>query len=139
MNESIILAFAAILVFAGILLALIAFNRKGVRHLNKSYYQAEWLRIENQLTRDQEQTHQLCVINADKLVDQALKQRGFSGQTMGERLKSAKKSLTNNNAVWAAHRLRNKLVHETHTRLSYDDARYALGGFKQALKDLGAI
>lgn len=139
MNESVILFFAAVLVFGGLLLAIIALTRKGVKHLNRSYYQAEWLKIENRLVRDEEQSYQMCVINADKLVDHALKQRGFSGDTMGDRLKSANKELSNKNAVWSAHKLRNKIVHESESRISYDDARYALGGFKQGLKDLGAI
>lgn len=139
MNESLILFFAAVLVFGGLLLTVIALTRKGVKNLNKSYYQAEWLKIENRLLRDEEQSYQMCVINADKLIDHALKQRGFNGNSMGDRLKSASKEFKSRNAVWSAHKLRNKIVHEANSKVSYDDARYALGGFKQALKDLGAI
>jgi len=139
MDQSMIIFFAVIVIFGALLLAIISLSRKGKRYLNQEYYRTEWLKVENNLTRDNVSSHQISVLNADKLVDHALKRRGFGGQTMGDRLKLAKKTLTNTNSVWAAHKLRNKIAHETNFSISYDEARHSLNGFKQALKDLGAI
>jgi hypothetical protein len=58
---------------------------------------------------------------------------------MGERLVTAQRDLSNNDTVWFAHKLRNKLVHEQFVGLKEADVKNALVGFRQALKDLGAL
>lgn len=134
---SIIFFFTAILIFGGLLFAVIALARKGPRVLDIEKYRSRWLTIEQQLKRDETHSYQICVLNADKLLDQALQEKGVSGTTMGERMKQTKWSNANN--VWSAHKLRNRIAHEPDVRLDYDGARRALAAFKQALKDLGAI
>jgi hypothetical protein len=79
------------------------------------------------------------VLNADKLVDQALRESGINGETMGERLKSSATKFSDLNGLWTAHKLRNRIAHEPDVAVSYDEARYALNCFRKALKDLGAI
>ena len=79
------------------------------------------------------------MFDADKLLDQALRDRGLSGKTMAERMKQYQGKWSNGNGVWAAHKLRNRLAHETDVRIDYDRARQALIAFKQGLKDVGAI
>jgi transposase len=81
----------------------------------------------------------MTVLNADTLLDQALKDKGIAGTTMGERMKHMQQKWSNANNVWTAHKLRNQIAHEPDVKLSYDSARRALSSFKQALKDLGAI
>jgi hypothetical protein len=81
----------------------------------------------------------LAVIDADKLVDDALKKRHYRGKTMGERLVAAQRTLSDNDTVWYAHKLRNRLVHEQNVRLRKRDVQKALAGFRQALRDLGAL
>ncbi|MBP6041761.1 hypothetical protein KA529_01940 [Candidatus Saccharibacteria bacterium] len=82
---------------------------------------------------------QFAIIEADKVFDQVLKQRGFRGETMGDRLRSAKPSLKNNNAVWSAHKLRNRLVHETEVKVSKKEVSSALASFEKGLRSLGAL
>jgi sensor domain CHASE-containing protein len=81
----------------------------------------------------------LAVIDADKLLDDVLRKRNFRGKTMGERLVAAQRSLSDNDAVWYAHKLRNRLVHEPEVRLKKNEAQNALAGFKKGLHDLGAM
>lgn len=107
------------------------------RPINQTYFRRRWENL-LMLVKSPEGMI-LAVINADKLVDQALKRRGYKGKTMGERLVSAQRKLGDNDAIWYAHKLRNKLVHEDHPRLTPKEAKKALSGFKQALKDLGAL
>jgi len=138
-SVSVLFFFAAILVFAGILFALIAFTKKGPRQLDVEKYRSRWLSIERQLTRDNIGSYSLTVLDADKLLDQAMKERGIVGETMGARLKQLQKVWSNANSVWSAHKLRNQIAHESDAKISYDRARKALSSFKQALKDVGAI
>ncbi len=141
MDQSItvILFFAAIMIFAGILFAVIAMTKKGPRQLNVEQYRSDWLAIEQQLRRDDTSSYQLTVLNADKLLDKALRERNISGENMGARMKQLQSRWSNANAVWAAHKLRNQIAHETNVRIEFETARRALAAFKQALKDVGAI
>jgi hypothetical protein len=127
---------AAVLVI--LLLIVIRFvRRRRPKELNVEYFVLRWKDLQKMCAS--KQTWPLAIIDADNLLDEALKQKRAKGKTMGERLVSAQHSLTNNDAVWFAHKLRNKIVHEEFKSLKQDDVRDALMGFRQALKDLGAI
>jgi len=141
MDQSIIFFFAALIIVGALLLAFISRLTSNTcrKHLNVENYRVRYLSIENQLKRDEASSYQLSVLNADKLVDQALRECGFRGETMGERMKNANGKFSDNNGIWNAHKLRNRIAHETDAYVTYDEARYALTGFKKALKDLGAI
>ena len=138
MDGLVIILFATVLIVGGLLFAVITFSRRGTS-LNVEKYRVKWLSIEQQLKRDEESSYHLTVLNADKLLDQALRERGLKGNTMGERMKAAGQTWSNANSVWGAHKLRNQIAHESEVRVQYDDARRALAAFKQGLKDLGAI
>jgi hypothetical protein len=131
--------FAGVLIIGALIMAMMALTKKGGVQLDVDKYRSKWLSIENQLKRDEESSYHLCILNADKLLDQALRERGVKGETMGERMKNAKTAWSNVNAVWVAHKLRNQIAHEPDVRISYDSARLALASFKQGLKDMGAI
>ncbi|NBU33578.1 hypothetical protein EB118_02345 [bacterium] len=120
-----------------VLVVLIFASKRIPKQLNKSYFTKEWRYL--QVMCGSKDTWPLAIINADKLLDTALKKRRFSGKTMGERLVSAQKKFTNNDSVWFAHKLRNRLVHEQDVSLREKDVKEALIGFRQALKDLGAL
>jgi hypothetical protein len=127
------------IVFGMIILLLISrFAPKPKRRLNQDYFQKRWLEILQRVKSSDDGTV-LAIIDADKLVDEALKKLHFNGKTMGERLVAAQRSLTNNDSIWYAHKLRNRLVHEPNVRLKKSEAQMALTGFRQALRDLGAL
>ncbi len=139
MNGTLLAFMIGILVVGVLLIVVIALTKKGPVQLDVERYRMRWLGIEKQLNKTESSSYHLVILNADKLLDQALKERGIRGETMGERMKTAREIWSNANAVWYAHKLRNQIAHETDVRISYDDARRALAGFKQALKDIGAI
>jgi hypothetical protein len=139
MDGSILAFVVGVLVVGILLIVVIALTKKGPSQLDVDKYRLRWLAIEKQLDREQPTSFHMTVLNADKLLDQALRERGVRGETMGERMKTAKDTWSNANAVWTAHKLRNQIAHESDIQVGYDDARRALAGFKQALKDIGAI
>jgi len=138
MDASIIILFAFVIVVGALLFAFVTFGKRPQR-LDVEKYRTRWLTIEQSLIRDNEASYHLAVMNGDKLVDQALKDLGYSGKTMGDRLKATRGQLSHRDAMWKAHKLRNKIAHEPDVKVKYDHARMALAGFKRALKDLGAI
>lgn len=133
--------FLVIAIVAVALLALVAMVLSGKRRhsFNVQEYQTKWLKIENGLTKADTRSYNLSVLEADKLLDKALKEMGIPGQSMGEKLKKLGNRLPNLQQVWHAHRLRNQIVHESDFQVKYDDAKHALRIFRQALKNLGAI
>jgi hypothetical protein len=138
MELSVIFTFAAIIIIGALMLVLFS-ARKAPRKLNIEQYRVRWLAIEQKVDRNELSSYHLAVLNADKLVDQALRDRGSKGQTMGERLKSTESVFSDLNGLWSAHKLRNRIAHETDVNVTYDEAHHALCSFKRALKDLGAI
>jgi hypothetical protein len=55
----------------------------------------------------------LAIIEADIILDDTLKQRGFAGNSLGERLKSLSSTqLGSLNEAWEAHKVRNRIAHE---------------------------
>lgn len=127
-----------IIVFGAVLLLLIGRVSHGKQpKLNQQYYHQQWGELLARVRTPDGMV--LAIIDADKLLDQALKKRRFKGKTMGERLVSAQRTLSDNDSVWYAHKLRNRLVHEPNVRLKKKEAQTALAGFRQGLRDLGAF
>lgn len=125
----------AIIILLGIVFGA-GYLKRRPKLLNSAYFQQKWK--ETQGYCKDKSTWPLAVINADKLLDEALKRRRFKGKTMGERLVAAQRDFSDNDGVWYAHKLRNRLVHEADVKLREGDVKRALIGIRQALKDLGA-
>ena len=133
------IGFLVAIIILGILaLALLGrFAPRIHRPLNHQYYEDKWAELLARIKTPDGAV--LAVIDADKLLDEALKRRGYKGKTMGERMVSAQRAFSNNDSVWFAHKLRNRLVHEPGAKLRQNDAKNALAGVRQGLKDLGAL
>lgn len=123
--------------FLVVLSLVFALTKRRRRPLNKAHFLEKWQ--EYQKLCASKETWPLAIINTDKLLDEALKKAGYRGRTMGERLVAAQRDMSDNDSVWFGHKLRNKLVHESDTRLREDDVKDALKGIRQALRDLGAL
>lgn len=132
-----IIFLVALIIFGIAILALVGYVGQNTPELDKTPFRESWKKVLEKAQH--ENTWEIAIVNADKLLDAALKKRGYNGATMGERLISAKKILSNRNAVWDAHKLRNKIVHESHVSLNEKKVYEALKGFELALKDVGAL
>ena len=101
---------------------------------------SRWQEIMRHLESTREAEWKFSIIEADKLADDTLKKAGFLGDTMGERLLNIDKSqLVSLEGLWEAHKIRNKLVHDTNYFLRYAEARQAIKLYEEALRELGAI
>jgi hypothetical protein len=128
---------AVVLLIIAAFVVLFILKRKRSRQLNMVYFTKKWRDL-TKLCGDPS-TWPLAIIDADKLLDEALRKSRVKGKTMGERLVTVQRALNDNDAVWFAHKLRNKLVHEDFDALKEKEVKQALIGFRQALKDLGAL
>lgn len=139
MNQNVIFFLIAVAIVAVLLLVIIFVTRKGPRPIDVDKYRVRWLAIEHGLKKDETSSYALSVLNADKLLDQALQDKGCGGKTMAERMKVVTPKWSDANAVWRAHKLRNQIAHEDGFTVSYESARQSLAAFKKALKEIGAL
>ena len=125
---------------AVVILALIVFvlvRRRRPQKLNVAKFQAKWRDMQKQLANKENWSK--AIVDADKMLDEALKKKRFKGKSMGERLTKAQRLLTDNESVWFGHKLRSKIETDPDTKLKEKDVKDALLGIRQALKDLGAF
>jgi len=107
------------------------------RKIKTSRFIASWQELQGYCKT--KATWPQAITTADKLLDAALKKRGFKGKTMGERLVAAQNNLSDNDLVWTAHNMAKRVLEVPDIKLREKDVKLALIGFRQALKDLGAF
>lgn len=120
-----------------VLALMVIFVRRRPRSLRVERFHNKWREMQKLLV-DKDNWRQ-AIIDADKLLDEALRRRRFGGKTMGERLTKAQHVLSDNEAVWFGHKLRNKIESDSSIKLKEAEVKQALIGIRQALKDLGAL
>ncbi len=111
--------------------------RRRPRKLDSSKFQQRWQDLQKHCAT--RKTWPQAIIAADDLLCEALKARRYKGKTTGERLVAAQHDLTANDLAWFGHKLRDKIVDQDVRTLKKQDILEALAGFRQALRDLGAL
>lgn len=140
MDFAFLTLFGSILVVGTLVFIAILLTSHNRHTFDKMEYQTDFLAIENSLSRENKTSYNMAVVEADKLLDKALRELNISGKTMGERLKKCgQEKFSNLNSVWYVHKLRNQIAHESGFSLDYAQSKRALTIYRQALKDLGAI
>ena len=99
-----------------------------------------WDDIKDRAAVPTAQNLRLSVIDADTLVDTFLKNSGFIGETMAERLQLVNPNEARSlQRVWEAHKLRNELVHTPGFPISPTEARSAVKAFEDFLREMGGL
>lgn len=131
MQTGITFLIIGVIVFIGLIFWV---NRK--RHQlsekDNGRIRAHWMKIK----RDWQLNPKGAVLEADKVLDEVLKLKGFTG-SLGEKLKRAAPLFTNVQEIWSAHKLRNRIAHELDIQVHPQEAKTALQQFERGLKDLG--
>jgi len=135
MNSTLYLIIIVVVILG--VISLGEFLRRKPKKLPTAFYKERWLELQKNCA--DKKTWPLAIIDADNLLDKALRARKYKGKTTGERLVAAQRDLSANDSVWFGHKLRNKIVHEDVRKLRKQDVLEALSGFRQALRDLGAL
>ena len=79
----------------------------------------------------------MAIIRADSLLDDALMHLGYDGETMGDRLKIMDPiQMPSLDRVWAAHRLRNIIVHDPMIVHTKEAVVHALRAYQDAFREL---
>ena len=128
------IAFGVVVGLMAVLVVVLRIPKK----LKPEFFVTKWKELQG-YCRDKT-TWPKALAEADQLLDKALKKRKLKGKSMGERMVSAQRMFTDNDSVWFAHNLCKKvLAHDPKVKLKESDVKDALVGFRQALRDLGAL
>ncbi len=100
----------------------------------------KWKEIKERIESGLEADMKLSLIEADELLDAVLKEQGYEGKNLGERLeKLSADTVSNISYVKQAHQVRNDIVHDPAYKLTAKKADYILSIYQKALIDLDAI
>jgi hypothetical protein len=100
-----------------------------------------WKYVLSLIGSTSESDWRMAIIEADSMLDELLIAKGYSGDTMGERLKNAQSSafMTIDNA-WAAHEIRNKIAHTgSDYPLSQLESRRVMRLYETVFEELGLL
>ena len=114
---------------------IVTYRPFGVKKIEK-----DWRKIIARLNMASEPEQKLAVIEADNIMNETLKRMGFAGNSLAERLtKLTSATLPNIEDLQAAHKVRDKIVHDPNYGLSLEETKNVLGVFEKALRDLDAF
>lgn len=110
------------------------------RHFGLVNVNRKWRRIQKRFEMGKEPESKLAIIEADTLLDGVLKEMGYAGQTLDERLDVLTLDvLANLEEVRKAHQIRSNIVHDLSYHLDRETAKKVLNIYEKALINLQAF
>ena len=100
-----------------------------------------WNSIRNKLLSDNPSDWRLAIIEADIYLDRVLDQKGFYGDTLGDKFKQiTPEKLPSIQIAWEAHKVRNRIAHDgAGFVLTMPEARRVLSYYEIVFRDLDVI
>lgn len=99
-----------------------------------------WQRTLQYLESDNPSDWKLAIIEADNILDQMVRAMQYAGENLGERLKNIEPSdFTTLEDAWEAHKVRNRIAHESGYLLTKREARRVIGLFENVFKEFDYI
>jgi hypothetical protein len=100
-----------------------------------------WTSVRSKLLSDNQSDWRLAIIEADIYLDRVLDQKGFYGDTLGDKFKQiTPEQLPSIQIAWEAHKVRNRIAHDgTGFILTMPEARRVLSYYEIVFRDLGVI
>jgi len=118
-----------------IILAVIIFLYSRKPHSRR--FRKKWTRIKSKLPKEDQWVEAL--VEADNLLDAALRKKNYTGKTVGEKLVKAEKIFTDKDEVWFGHKLSKKAQEKPDFKIKKADMKRALLGLQKGLKDLDVL
>ena len=109
---------------------------------DKEDIRKKWAEIEQLVRLGRPSGFKTAILDADKVLDHALKLLGYRGQTMAERMKNIPRDSHERDFfddMWQAHKVRNNMVHNMEYEVMDFEAKDAVRKFGRVLRELGAL
>lgn len=108
-------------------------------HSLRERIEKKWQKIMSCLEIGDEANLRVAVNDADALLDEVLKEVGYGGESIAQRLEQLPPDQVSNlDGLWDAHRLRNQVIHKGF-HPETEDVQRAINAYEQALRDLGVF
>lgn len=96
-----------------------------------------WQKITKRLERELESEYKLAIIEADIMLDDILREAGYAGETIGDRLvQLTSDAVPDLQKLLEAHKIRNSIIHDPDYRITLDETRDVLDTYERAMKSL---
>ncbi|MBI2124014.1 MAG: hypothetical protein HYU04_02150 [Candidatus Wildermuthbacteria bacterium] len=100
----------------------------------------KWKNVVKRLETASEEEYKLAVLEADGMLDQALKRMNFAGDTLTDRLQKVSTGIIANlSEVRQANAIRNNIVHDPNYRLTLSEARRIIEIYEAAFMGLDLL
>ena len=101
-------------------------------------YRNKWQIVQNYMNDELEVMWRLGIIEADNLLFEVLRSKGYRGESLGDMMKDA--NFRSIDQAWDAHKIRNRIAHEGSAyHLTDREARRVFTIYEEVLKELKAI
>lgn len=82
----------------------------------------------------------LAIIEADKMLDDLLTAIGYQGESLGDKLLAVEKGdMLSLDDAWEAHKMRNRIAHESGFELPHREAKKIIGQFEKVFQEYDYI
>jgi len=101
----------------------------------------QWQSIKEKASSGNPAEWKLAILEADSVLDELLEERGYPGDSIGERLKSMSPSdFLSYDDAWEAHKVRNQIAHEGASMdLSQKIVRETISRYEKVFKEMGSV
>ncbi|MDO8565255.1 MAG: hypothetical protein Q7R67_01350 [bacterium] len=101
----------------------------------------KWVKVTEHAHSENPSDWRLAIIEADVMLEEALRLAGYHGDGVGEMLKSAEPGdMQNLDVAWEAHKVRNRIAHDgSDFQLNSRETRRTIELFEAVLIELGVI
>lgn len=134
MSVQLLIVILATFIIADIALVIFIFwqKRQKTKKFDQIFYLKEWRAI----LEIKKQSLESAIIAADKLFDKAMSDLEYEGSFV-EKFKNGQYAVRSAQAIWDAHKIRNRIAHESGYRPDAHEASLALSAYRAGLKDFG--
>lgn len=94
---------------------------------------ARWEKVLSLVKSENQNDWKAAIIDADNLLEEALNENGFAGNTVGEMLKAG--NFDTLQSAWTGHKVRNSIAHDPNFILTHRDAKVAVANFGQVFSE----
>ena len=99
-----------------------------------------WSKLVNYLNSNNQADWKLAILEADVMLDKLVERMGYEGANLGERLKNVEPSdFTTLQDAWEAHKVRNRIAHESDYVLTSREARRVMDLFEKVFREFDFI
>ena len=113
---------------------------KKISTLRGAFMKERWRAVVKRFSLGTPESMRIAIIEADALVDAALKDMDVPGEHLADRLLNLEtEDIKSMSLIWQAHRMRNDLVHTPGFALSPEDAKTTIDHYEAFLKEMEVL